>query len=146
MTRGPMGPPPYERLLAGRPEDRPEFSDITDFLAYRIMWFRKRGFFLRRRRYARAEAGARDLARMYLGRAYELGRRNPHSGPAAPGYAVVLMAGSRCEEYPELSSCVMEVITAPGMTSGQAAEEARHAPPWTMPHRIAVTPPGEFLP
>jgi hypothetical protein len=67
------------------------------------------------------------------------------AGQPPPGYAVVLLAGSRCEEYPELSRCVMDVITGPGMTSGQAAEVARHAPPWTLPHRITVTSPGEFL-
>ena len=71
-------PPPYERRLSERPGDRAQFDDFVAWLVYRSrpgnmyrvpFWGRS----LARRRQVRREW--EEIARIFMGRAYELGRR-----------------------------------------------------------------------
>lgn len=73
----PLGPPPYERLLSGRPDDREQFNDFVIWLVYRSRpgrmyrapWWASPA----RRRQVRKDW--ERIVRAHMGRAYALGRR-----------------------------------------------------------------------
>ena len=81
--------------------------------------------------------GPRPLAEILPEVAAALQARQAQADARGDPWCVVLHMASRCDAWPEMS-CLMEVISWPGMTRADADAAAAVAPDWTRPHVLHI--------